>query len=68
MKYIAKYGLIGTVAMLAFVATVPQLQLSTKITNDIIIIFGIILFTLLGALLKAKVKLGPAEKTTNVRK
>ena len=63
MKYIATYSFWGVLLLMILMIIVNKLQLSDKLTNALFMIAGIILFTILGALLKAKVRISSAEST-----
>ncbi|MDR2977573.1 MAG: hypothetical protein LBV19_09855 [Streptococcaceae bacterium] len=58
MKYLLKYGTLGAVFMMALVVIISKLQLGQTLTDNLILVLGVILFTALGAILKIKVKKG----------
>ncbi len=67
MKFIIKYSFIGVIMLLLLVGIVTRLPLAASSVNGLLTVGGLVLFTILGALLKTKVKISPAEQVTKTR-
>jgi hypothetical protein len=67
MKFIIKYSFIGVIVLLVVVEIITQLPLSHQLSNTMLTVSGLILFTILGALLKTKVKINSTEQSTHSR-